>query len=76
MIEVPVDITNPHVLFRIEGALQQKIQAEAKAAIEEAQKTKTDIFGFGEKLHHSEPRCGNSLKKSGKMCIFLHWTSM
>ncbi|MDM8100217.1 MULTISPECIES: Ger(x)C family spore germination protein [Oceanobacillus] len=70
VIEVPVDITNPHVLFRIEGALQQKIQAEAKAAIEEAQKTKTDIFGFGEKLHHSEPKVWQQFEKEWQDVYF------
>ncbi|MCT1902755.1 Ger(x)C family spore germination protein [Oceanobacillus sojae] len=55
VIEVPVNVTDPHVIFRIEQALQQKIKDEAEAAIHEAQKTKTDIFGFGEKLHQSDP---------------------
>lgn len=54
-IEVPVNVTDPHVLLRIEKVLQEKIKDEAEATIQEAQKTKTDIFGFGEKLHQSEP---------------------
>ncbi len=54
-IEVPVNVTDLHVLLRIEKVLQEKIKDEAEATIQEAQKTKTDIFGFGEKLHQSEP---------------------
>ncbi|MFD1065156.1 Ger(x)C family spore germination protein [Oceanobacillus locisalsi] len=54
-IEVPVDVTDPHVLFEIEKVLEQKIEEEVKAAIQEAQKSQTDIFGFGEKLQQSDP---------------------
>ncbi|WP_080875444.1 Ger(x)C family spore germination protein [Oceanobacillus timonensis] len=54
-IEVPVDVTDPHVLFQIEKILEQKIEEEVKAAIQEAQKARTDVFGFGEKLQQSDP---------------------
>ncbi|MFD1412575.1 Ger(x)C family spore germination protein [Oceanobacillus jeddahense] len=55
-IEVPVDVADPHVLLQIEKVLEQKIKQEVEAAIQEAKETKTDIFGFGEKLHQSEPK--------------------
>ncbi|GAA0320827.1 Ger(x)C family spore germination protein [Oceanobacillus oncorhynchi subsp. oncorhynchi] len=69
-IEAPVDVTDPHVLFRIEEALQQKIKKEAEAAIQEAQVTKTDIFGFGEKLHQSEPDRWHQLEQEWQDVYF------
>ncbi|GGP14991.1 Ger(x)C family spore germination protein [Oceanobacillus neutriphilus] len=69
-IDVPVNVTDPHVLFRIEKALQQKIKDEAEAAIHEAQKTKTDIFGFGEKLHQSDPHSWKKLEPAWQDVYF------
>lgn len=69
-IEVPVDVTDPHVLFHIEKALQQKIKEEVEAAIQEAQKTKTDIFGFGEKLHQSKPDMWKELEQEWQDVYF------
>ncbi|MDH6655207.1 UNVERIFIED_ORG: hypothetical protein J3A77_004258 [Bacillus sp. PvP124] len=52
-MEVPVDITNPKVITKIEQALRKEIKKELQKAIEYAQKDKADIFGFGEVVHRT-----------------------
>jgi spore germination protein KC len=54
-MEVPVDITNPKVITKIEQALRKEIKKELQKAIEYAQKDKADIFGFGEVVHRTRP---------------------
>ncbi|MED3944668.1 Ger(x)C family spore germination protein [Priestia megaterium] len=52
-MEVPVDITNPKVIRKIELSLRKEIKKELEKAIKHAQKEKADIFGFGEVIHRS-----------------------
>jgi spore germination protein KC len=54
-MEVPVDITNPKVITKIEQALRKEIKKELKKAIEHAQREKADIFGFGSAIQRSRP---------------------
>ncbi|MFS0907582.1 Ger(x)C family spore germination protein [Priestia aryabhattai] len=67
-IEIPVDITNPKVITKIEQALRKEIKKELKKAIEHAQKDKADIFGFGEVVHRIRP---NQWKK-----IETEWSNL
>ncbi|WP_143256227.1 Ger(x)C family spore germination protein [Priestia aryabhattai] len=59
-MEVPVDITNPKVITKIEQSLRKEIKKELKIAVERAQKNKMDILGFGEVVHRTRP---NQFKK-------------
>ncbi|KNH19663.1 spore gernimation protein KC [Priestia megaterium] len=61
-MEVPVDITNPNVITKIEQSVRQEIKKELKMAIERAQKDKTDILGFGEVFHGSRPKEWKKIK--------------
>ncbi|MDM8147281.1 Ger(x)C family spore germination protein [Priestia megaterium] len=61
-MEVPVDITNPKVITKIEQSLRKEIKKELKTAIDRAQKNKTDILGFGEVLHRTRPNQFKKLK--------------
>ncbi|RPK14781.1 Ger(x)C family spore germination protein [Priestia endophytica] len=61
-IKVPVDITNPKVITKIEQSLNKEIKKELKKAIEHAQKNKADIFGFGEVVHRSRPNEWKKMK--------------
>ncbi|ADE72613.1 MULTISPECIES: Ger(x)C family spore germination protein [Priestia] len=61
-MEVPVDITNPKVITKIEQFVRKEIKKELKTAIEQAQKNKTDIFGFGEVVHRTRPNQFKKLK--------------
>ncbi|WP_456364938.1 spore gernimation protein KC (plasmid) [Priestia aryabhattai] len=59
-MEVPVDITNPEIITRMEQSVRQKIKKDLKMAIRRAQKNRTDILGFGEVIHRTRP---NQFKK-------------
>lgn len=61
-IRVPVDLTDPHVLLKIESALEKEIKEEVEESIKRAQKKKADIFGFGEALYRSEPKKWHQIK--------------
>lgn len=52
---VPIDLSNPKVLVKLEKKIEKKIQKEIYAAINKAKKDKTDVFGFGELLYRSYP---------------------
>jgi spore germination protein KC len=61
-MEVPVDITNPNVITKMEKELEKEIKKELKKAIEQAQTNKTDVFGFGESIHRARPNEWKKLK--------------
>jgi spore germination protein KC len=61
-MEVPVDITNPKVFTKMEQSLREEIKNELEKAIEQAQKNKTDILGFGEVIHRSRPNEWKKIK--------------
>ncbi|AZV45049.1 germination protein Ger(x)C [Peribacillus asahii] len=62
-VMVPVDLTAPSVLFNIEKTLEKEIQKEINEAIQRAQKNQSDIFGFGEAVHRSDPKAWKKLKQ-------------
>ncbi|MGG0419556.1 Ger(x)C family spore germination protein [Priestia aryabhattai] len=62
-MEVPVDITNPKVITKMEQSIRKKIEKDLKIAIERAQKNRTDILGFGEALHRTRPNKFKKLKQ-------------
>lgn len=53
---VPIDLNNPDVLLKIEKAIEKEIKKEISMAVKQAQKNKSDIFGFGEALHRTNPK--------------------
>ncbi|MFJ7976857.1 Ger(x)C family spore germination protein [Peribacillus sp. NPDC096379] len=61
-VRVPVNLNDPHVLRKIEIEVNKKIKKDVHDAIHRAQENKTDIFGFGEAFHRSDPKEWNKLK--------------
>ncbi|TDL71050.1 Ger(x)C family spore germination protein [Rhodococcus qingshengii] len=53
---LPIDLTNPDVLLKIEKEIEKEIKKEVSMAIKQALKNKSDIFGFGEALHRANPK--------------------
>jgi len=53
---VPLDFNNPHLLLKLEKEIEKEIKKEITMAIKIAQKNKSDIFGFGEALHRTNPK--------------------
>lgn len=53
---VYTDLNNPDVLLKIENEIEKEIKKEILMAVKQAQKNKSDIFGFGEALHRTNPK--------------------
>ncbi|WHZ02670.1 Ger(x)C family spore germination protein [Neobacillus sp. YX16] len=59
---VPTDLNNPDVLLKIEKEIEKEIKKEMTMALKQAQKNKSDIFGFGDTLHRSNPEAWKKMK--------------
>lgn len=59
---VATDLNNPDVLLKIEKEIEKVIKKEMTMAIKQAQKSKSDIFGFGDALHRSNPEAWKKMK--------------
>ena len=55
-VDVPLNLTDTHVLIDIEKKLAKKLKKEIEDAVVRAQKNKADIFGFGEIMHENHPK--------------------
>lgn len=61
---VPLDLTNPTQIAKLEKKIQKEIQKEIQKAIQRVQQEKSDIFGFGEVIHRSYPDEWKQMKKT------------
>lgn len=60
-----MDLTELENISKIERATENKLEKNMKAAIERAQKDlESDIFGFGESIHISNPKEWKNLKEN------------
>ncbi|OAH57983.1 MULTISPECIES: Ger(x)C family spore germination protein [Bacillaceae] len=62
-VKVPVDLMDLHVIKKIEKELEKEIKNEIEKAVQQAQKDKSDIFGFGEVVHRTDPKAWKKLEK-------------
>lgn len=60
--KVPVDLTNPKVIQKLEKAYRKRIKTEVMDSVKEAQELNSDIFGFGEAIHKSNPKYWKKVK--------------
>ena len=63
-VNVPLNLTDTHVLIDIEKKLAKDLKKEMEDAIVRAQKNKSDIFGFGEIMHEYHPKEWKKLEKN------------
>lgn len=61
-VMVPLDLTDPKVIAKIEKAVGKEIKKEIVLAVEQAKKDQSDIFGFGEIAHIKDPKGWKGLK--------------
>ncbi|ADI26873.1 Ger(x)C family spore germination protein [Geobacillus sp. C56-T3] len=52
---VPIDLSDANMLFQLEKEIKKNLKQEVEEAIETAQRDKTDVFGFGEAVHRTDP---------------------
>ncbi|WP_374717830.1 Ger(x)C family spore germination protein [Neobacillus sp.] len=58
----PIDLEDPNELTKIGGIAEEFIKNDILRTVHEAQKLKSDIFGFGEKVHRKNPKLWKELK--------------
>ncbi|WP_339200619.1 Ger(x)C family spore germination protein [Peribacillus sp. FSL P2-0133] len=63
-VNVPLNLTDTHVLIDIEKKLTKKLKKEMEDAVVRAQKNKADIFGFGEIMHENHPKEWKKIEKN------------
>jgi len=69
-VEIPVDLTDPLVLVKIEKEVEKEIKKEIQEAIKQAQKNKSDVFGFGEVVQRADPKLWKKLKSDWNSVYF------
>lgn len=57
-----IDLTDPKVVDKIDQLVEKEIQKQIIASVKAAQKMKTDVFGFGEKVHRANPKLWKKIK--------------
>ncbi|OKL35678.1 Ger(x)C family spore germination protein [Domibacillus mangrovi] len=62
-VKVPINLTDVHVIENIEKELEKDIKNEIEKAVRHAQKDKSDIFGFGEVVHRTDPKVWKKIEK-------------
>lgn len=63
-LDVPIDLNHLEEFQKMERKISGQIKKETVAAIAIAQKNKSDIFGFGEKVHRKDPKLWKAYKKN------------
>ncbi|MET1031031.1 Ger(x)C family spore germination protein [Domibacillus tundrae] len=61
-VRTPVNLTDPAVILDIEKVLEKEIKKEIEHTVKRTQKNKSDIFGFGEVVHRSDPKTWKKIK--------------
>ncbi|EKN65710.1 germination protein, Ger(x)C family [Neobacillus bataviensis LMG 21833] len=59
-----VDLMNPKDIEKIDRQVEIEIKQQILASVKEAQKMKSDIFGFGERVHRKNPKYWNKVKRN------------
>ena len=63
-VRTPVDLKDPMVILDMEKELENEIKRQLEETVTRTQQNKTDIFGFGEVVHRSDPRKWKTMKDS------------
>lgn len=64
-VKCVIDLNKPETLYGLEKDLKKKLTASLRHVINKAQKTfGSDIFGFGNAIHRSNPQAWKQLKKN------------
>ncbi|WP_099363504.1 Ger(x)C family spore germination protein [Fredinandcohnia onubensis] len=69
-VEVPIDLTDPLKLVKIEKEAEKVIKNEIQEAIKQAKENKTDVFGFGEVVQRADPKLWKKLKSEWNSVYF------
>ncbi|MDQ0199625.1 Ger(x)C family spore germination protein [Neobacillus ginsengisoli] len=57
-----IDLTDPDIIEKIDKVVEKEIKKQVVSSIKAAQKQKSDIFGFGERVHRADPKLWKKIK--------------
>lgn len=57
-----IDITKPSGVEKIEKLINQEVEHRCQSAVSKAQELQSDVFGFGDKLHRTQPEVWKELE--------------
>lgn len=63
-VRKPINLDDPTIILDVEKELRKEIKMELEEAVKKTQQNKTDIFGFGEVIHRSNPKQWERLKSN------------
>ncbi|WP_342575994.1 Ger(x)C family spore germination protein [Solibacillus sp. FSL K6-1781] len=69
-VREPINLKDPKVLLELEKELEEKIKTQLVDTIKRTQQNKTDIFGFGEEVHRTDPKKWKKLKNDWNNTYF------
>lgn len=69
-VNVPVDLSNPEIIVKIQTEIEKEIKREILEAVQQVQKNKSDVFGFGEVVQRSDPNVWRKLKSEWNNVYF------
>ncbi|MET1014455.1 MAG: Ger(x)C family spore germination protein [Paenisporosarcina sp.] len=69
-VRTPVNLTDPTVILEIEKVLEKEIKKELEETVMRTQQNKSDIFGFGEVVHRSDPEKWKKMKSDWNDAYF------
>lgn len=62
-VECEVDLIKTKTLSELEKRVEQVMKSDAEHSVKKAKQLQSDIFGFGEAIHRSDPEYWNKVKK-------------
>ncbi len=62
-VSKPVKLDDPATIAKIEKTVENEIKKHLEATINRSQKNKTDVLGFGQTIHHSDPELWKKIEK-------------
>jgi spore germination protein KC len=64
-VECKIDLTKAKTIYELETKVEQVIKGDIEAVVKKAQKEyKSDILGFGEVIHRSDPKAWKKLENN------------
>jgi spore germination protein KC len=61
-VNTAIDLTNPKEIEKVDKLVEKEITRQILSSVRTAQKMKSDIFGFGENVHRTDPKYWNKIK--------------
>ena len=69
-VRTPVNLNDPSIILDLEKELREEIKKELEQTVKKTQLNKTDIFGFGEVVHRSDPKQWERMKNDWNETYF------